>query len=161
MCGWYQYSPGSGNATRARVPPADGDRRLRLVRAVGAVVEAQAMPVHRRLEIALVDDVDLDLRALRHAQRRARDRAVVGQHAHVRVADALGDRRDPQLERPARRHVDDPGRAALRQPGRVLGEVVCCAHATSVLEGEAAAVRPRPDPPILVRWFPTAQPPVA
>ena len=138
--------PGVRERDRARVAPADRDRRLRLVRAVRAVVQAQAVPVHRRLEIALVDDVDLDLRALRHAQRRAGDRAVVGQHAHVRVADALGDRRDPQLECPARRDVDDLGRAALRQPGRVLGEVVCCAHATSVLEGEAAAVRPRRGP---------------
>ena len=47
--------------------PADGDRRLRLVRAVGAVVQAQAVPVHRRLQVALVDDVDLDLRALADA----------------------------------------------------------------------------------------------
>ena len=41
----------------------------------------------------------------------------------------------PQLERPARRDVDDPGRAALGQAGGVLGEVVCCAHAPQWVEG--------------------------
>jgi hypothetical protein len=71
------------------------------MRAVRAIVQAEAVPVHRRLKIALVDDVDLDLRALRHPNRGAGDRAVVGQHSHRRIADALGHRRDLQVERGA------------------------------------------------------------
>ena len=41
--------------------PADGDWLLRLVRAVVAVVEPEPVPVHRRLQVALVDDVDDEL----------------------------------------------------------------------------------------------------
>ena len=44
---------------------ADRDRRLRLVRAVVAVLDPQAVPMHGRLQVALVRDVDDDLRALR------------------------------------------------------------------------------------------------
>ena len=74
---------------------ADRDRRLRLVGAVVAVLEPQTVPVHRRLEVALVDDVDDELRALADAERRAGYRSVVGDHAHGVAADALGHRRDP------------------------------------------------------------------
>ena len=101
----------------ARVAPADGDRRLRLVRAVGAVVEAQAVPVHRRLEIALVDDVDLDLRALRHAQGRSWHRAVVGEHAHLGVADALPDAAMPSSN-------DPPGATSTISVARLSGRPV-------------------------------------
>jgi len=47
---------------------ADRDRRLRLVRAVVAVLQPQAVPMHGRFQIAVVDDVDLDLRALGDAE---------------------------------------------------------------------------------------------
>jgi hypothetical protein len=88
-----------GDARREAL--ADRDRRLRLVGAVVAVLQPQPVPVHGRLQVTLVDDVDLDLRSLRHPQRGARDRAVVGQHPHRRVAQLLGDRRDLQIERVA------------------------------------------------------------
>ena len=41
--------------------PADRDRRLRLMRAVVAVLQTQPVPVDGRLEVALVLDVDDDL----------------------------------------------------------------------------------------------------
>jgi hypothetical protein len=47
-----------------RVALADLDRRLRLVRAVVAVLEPQAVPVDGGLHVALVLDVDDDLGAL-------------------------------------------------------------------------------------------------
>ena len=40
---------------------ADRDRRLRLVRTVEAIFEPQPVPVDGLLEIALVDDVDVEL----------------------------------------------------------------------------------------------------
>src|SRR5215211_8864681 len=52
---------GVGERDAAREAAADLDRRLGLVGAVGPVVEAQAVPVDRRLEVALVDDLDVDL----------------------------------------------------------------------------------------------------
>ena len=108
-----------GKRDPVREAAADRDRRLRLVRAVVAVLQTQPVPVHGRLEVALVDDVDDELRALAHAQRRAGDRAVVGDHAHGVVADPLRDRRDPQLERVAVGELHDLGRRRLRKPGGV------------------------------------------
>ena len=63
---------------------ADRDRRLRLVRAVVAVLEPQSVPVHGRIDVAAVRDVHGDRRVLGHFQRRARDGAVIGEHAHSR-----------------------------------------------------------------------------
>jgi hypothetical protein len=54
--------------------------------------------VDGRLHVALVLDVDDDLRALLHLEDRPRDRVVVGQHPHGVLADALGDRPDPEAE---------------------------------------------------------------
>ena len=59
---------------------AHGHGLLRLVRAVVAVLDADPVPVHCGVEVALVDDVDDDLGALAHLERRARDGAVVGEH---------------------------------------------------------------------------------
>ena len=110
---------GIGEGDPVGEPAADRDRRLRLVRAVVAVLQAQTVPVDGRLEVALVDDVHDELRALRHAQRRAGDGAVVGDHAHGVVADPLRDRRDPQLERVAVGELHDLGRRRLREAGGV------------------------------------------
>ena len=108
---------------------ADGDRRLGLVRAVGAVVQAQAVPVHRLLQVAVVDDVDLDLRALADLQRRPGNRAVVGQHPHGGVAEPLAHRRDPQLKALTLGQLDKLGRSGGRQAAGVAWELVGgCAH---------------------------------
>ena len=46
--------------------PTDRDRRLGLVRhAVVVVLQPQPVPVHGRVKVAVVGDVDDDLRALR------------------------------------------------------------------------------------------------
>ena len=55
---------GERDACACSAPPT-GIGVLRLVRAVVAVVQPQPVPVHRRLQVALVVDVDDDLRALR------------------------------------------------------------------------------------------------
>ena len=94
---------------------ADRDRRLRLVRSVVAVLEPQAVPVHGRVEVAVVGHVDGDRRALRDPQRRAGDRAVVGEHPHRRVADPLLDRHDLELELVAVGELDQLGLARVRQ----------------------------------------------
>ena len=49
---------------------SDGDRRLCVMCPVVAVLESQAVPVHRRLEIALVRDVDRHGRAFGNLERR-------------------------------------------------------------------------------------------
>ena len=107
-----------GEGDPVREPAADRDRRLRLVRAVVAVLQAQPVPVDGRLEVALVDDVHDELRALAHAQRRAGDGAVVGDHPHGVVADPLRDRRDPELEGVAVGELHHLGRRRLRQGRR-------------------------------------------
>ena len=50
------------------------------------------------LHVALVLDVDDDLRALLDFENRPGDRAVVGQHPHDAVADALGHGPDAEVE---------------------------------------------------------------
>jgi hypothetical protein len=68
------------------------------MRAVEAVLTPQPVPVHGRLHVALVLDVDEDLGALCDPERRAGDGAIVGEHPHGHMADALGDRGDGQRE---------------------------------------------------------------
>ena len=92
---------------------ADRDRRLRLVRSVVAVLEPQPVPMDGRLQIAVVDDLDRDLRSLADAQRRTGDGAVVGEHAHSRVGELLRDGRDPQLDRVVVCDFDDLARDSL------------------------------------------------
>jgi hypothetical protein len=100
-------------------PLADSDRLLGLVRPVVAVVQTQAVPMDRGLQVALVLGVDDDLRPLGDLEGRARDRAVVGQHPHAGVSDALLDRCDPQVERIAVGQLHEVGPASGRQPLRV------------------------------------------
>ncbi len=110
-------------------PAADRDRRLGLMGAIGAVVQAQAMPVHRLLQVALVDDVDLDLRALADLQRRPGNRAVVGQHPHRGVAEPLAHRRDPQPKALTPSQLYELSRRGGRQAAGVAWELICgCAH---------------------------------
>ena len=103
---------------------AHRDRRLRLVGAVVAVLEPQTVPVNRRLEVAFVDDVDDELGALADANRRTGHRAVVGDHANGVVAEALRDRRDPQLEPVAVAELDDLRSGRLGQARRLRREVL-------------------------------------
>ena len=86
---------------------ADRDRRLRLVGAVVAVLEPQAVPVHGRIHVAAIRDVHCDRRVLRGLQGWAWNRAVVGEHAHGGIADLLLDRCDLELELVSVRELDD------------------------------------------------------
>ena len=126
---------------------ADRDRRLCFVRAVVAVVEPQPVPVDGVGEVALVRDVHRDARALADPQRRAGDRAVVGEHPQGVAADPLGDRRDREVDAPAAGDGHVPGRARLveaRRLGRegrcrvVVVIVVVVIHVT-LLGGQARA----------------------
>src|SRR5262249_50502665 len=58
----------------------DWDRRLRFMRPVVTILETQSMPMHGRVDVAVIGDLNGDRRALRHRQRRPRYGAVVGQH---------------------------------------------------------------------------------
>ena len=81
---------GVGEAEPVGELAADRDRRLGLVRhAVVPVVEAQPVPVDGGLDVGVVADADRDLGSLTDTERRAGDRAVVGEHAHPVVADCL------------------------------------------------------------------------
>ena len=120
---------------------ADWDRRLRLVRSLVAVLEPQPMPVDGALHVALVLDVDNDLRALLHFQRRPWNRAVVGEHPHRRVAELLGDRSDPQLEFVALGQLDDVGGAGLGKAGDLCREVIMCGAHAALLYSKPWVVR--------------------
>jgi hypothetical protein len=110
-------------------PPTDRDGLLGLVRhTVILIVQPQPVPVHRGLQVAVVGDVDDDLRTLPHPERGAGDRAVVGEHADGRVAEVLGYRPDGQLQGVAVGEVHDRRRPALRQAGRVGRKVVVRLH---------------------------------
>ena len=115
---------GVGEADASGEALADGHRLLRLVGPVVLVLKPQPVPVDRGLHVALVLGVDHDLRSLLHLQGRTGDGAVVAQHPHGRVAEPLGNRRDPQVELGTVGQLDDLGRCRLGQPGRVGGEVV-------------------------------------
>ncbi len=80
---------GVGELHLAAVAAADRDRQLGLVRdAVVAVLQPQAVPVHRRLHVAVVAGMHGDLRPLLDVQGRAGDGAVVGEHPQVGAAQS-------------------------------------------------------------------------
>ena len=56
------------------------------------------MPVHGRLQVAFVRDVDHDLGSFRDFQRRPRDRPVVGEHPHGVASELLGHGSDAQID---------------------------------------------------------------
>ena len=116
--------PRIGERDAGGEPLADRHRPLRLVRSVVAVLQAQSVPMDGGVHVALVLDVDHDLRALPHLQRRSGDRPVVGQHPDRGVAQALGDRSDPQVIAVTVGQLDKLGRARLGKPSRVCRELV-------------------------------------
>ena len=105
---------------------ANRDRRLRLVRAVVTVLEPQSVPVHGRIDVAAVRDVDGDRRVLGHFQRRAGDGAVVGKHAHDVVPDLLPDWCDLEIELVAVGELHDFGAAARPAAPRSSSETRRC-----------------------------------
>jgi hypothetical protein len=56
------------------------------------------MPVQRRFHVALIRDVDNQLRTLIDMQGRTGDRAVVREHPQHVAAEVLAHRRDLQTE---------------------------------------------------------------
>jgi hypothetical protein len=54
--------------------------------------------VHRRVHVALIDNVDNELRALPNPEYRTRDRPVIREHSYGRAADPFLHRRDPEIE---------------------------------------------------------------
>ena len=92
---------------------ADGDRGLGLVgHAVVGVLQPEAVPVHGGFVVAVVADPHRHLRALCHAQGRAGDGAVVGEHAHAGIAELVDDGGDAQVVGVAVAEFDDGARAA-------------------------------------------------
>src|SRR5206468_11116546 len=82
-------------------------------------------------QIGFVGDVDDDLRALTHTQRRTWDGTVVGEHAHGRIAELLRHRSDPQLEDSAVGDLHDLGIEAGGKAGGLGRKVVgggCAGH---------------------------------
>ena len=91
--------PGVGELELVGERPADRDRRLGLVRdPVVTVLQPQPVPVHGRLDIAVVAHLHGDLRPLIDVQDRAGDRPVVGEHAQLGAVDVLAHRADAQVE---------------------------------------------------------------
>ena len=134
-----------GERDARRVAPADRNGLLGLVRAVEAVLQTQPVPVDGRLHVALVLDVDKQLRPLGNPQGRAGDGAVVGEHPDRRVADALGHRRDAQREAVTVGELDGRSGGRRRQAGRLARELVCrSGHPVSLLvsgRGEAQSAK--------------------
>ena len=103
--------------------PPDRDRLLRLVRdPVVSVLQPQAVPVHGRLDVAVVGHVHGDLRPLIDVQGRAGYRAVVGEHPQLGVVEPLTHRADADREAIAVLEPDDLGLCDVRDTGRVRGE---------------------------------------
>jgi hypothetical protein len=75
--------------------------------------------VDRRLDIAVVGQVDGDLRPVVDVQRRAGDRAVVMEHPAVVAGNTLAYRSEAQLIRVAVARPDDRLRVCLGQAGGV------------------------------------------
>ena len=122
--------PGVREADLARVRPADRDRYLGLIRhPVVLVLQPQPVPVHGRLDIAVVPHLHGDLRPLIDVQDRAGDRPVVGEHAQLGAVDVLAHRADPQVQPVP---VGKPGHARaqhLRQSRRLGREQIVLASA--------------------------------
>src|SRR3954465_6349834 len=77
------------------------------------------MPMHGRVEVAAVLDLDLNLRAFRYAHRRTRNRSVVAKHPHDVLADLLRNRLDAQCEQLPVGQLNHFGRPRRGHPGRV------------------------------------------
>src|SRR6266704_5417018 len=92
--------------------------------AIEAVLQAQAVPMHRGFQIRLVGKMDGHFAALRHLQGGPGDRAVVGQHLDGELADALAHLFGPQFEDIVRLQDDDLGSDRVRKPRRVPRERV-------------------------------------
>ena len=128
---------GHVHAIRERLPHRD--RRLGVVRSVESVLEPKAVPVHGRLEVSVVRDVDSRRRPLRELQRRTRDRPVVGQHPHGRVADDLAHRGDLEADLVAVCELHELGSRRFRKAvGGVrkstrLRSPLLCAHLRRLL----------------------------
>src|SRR5215216_5526217 len=91
-------------------------RRLRLYRRpVVAVLQPEAVPVDGCLYVSVVGHPHGYLRALVDVQRRARDRTVVAEHAHLYVTDPLAHRVDAQVEAIAVVKADDARVRRLRE----------------------------------------------
>ena len=120
---------GVGHVHLVREALADRDRCLRVVGAVIAVLEPQAVPVNGGLEVAVVGDAHRRRRALGDLERRPRHRTVVRQHPHRRVADPLLDRDDLELELVPVGKLDQLGLAGLRKALGVARELDCRAVA--------------------------------
>jgi hypothetical protein len=123
--------PGVGELQLASERSADGDRLLRFVRdPVVAVLQPQAVPMHGRLDIAVVGDVHRDFGALVDVQGRARDRSVVGQHPEEIAGDAVAYRADATAEA---KGLPPVGRAPLHQ--RLAARESAWPHRPSTLTG--------------------------
>ena len=74
------------------------------------------------LHVASVLDVDGYLGALADFERRAGDGAVVGEHPHSGVPEALGDRRDAQLDLSPSDRSTSSGERACGSPATSVGK---------------------------------------
>jgi hypothetical protein len=96
------------------------------------------VPVHRRLQIGFVGDVDHDLRALTHTQGGAWDGTVVGKHPQGRIAELLRHRSDPQLKDIAVRHLHELGIDTGGKTGGLGREVLAGRRASHEATGAGA-----------------------
>ena len=112
--------PGVGGLDPIGELPADRDGGLGLVRhAVVTVLQPQPVPVDGGVEIPFVGDVDDDFAALLDFGCGTGDGAVIAQHPHGGVAEPLGHRADPQMQRVTVSQFQQRRLAGLWQPGRI------------------------------------------
>ena len=67
--------------------------------AVVLVLQPQPVPVHGGVQVAVVGDIDDDLRSLLDTKRGTGDRAVVAEHPNGAVAKPLGYRSNAKVNR--------------------------------------------------------------
>jgi hypothetical protein len=83
--------------------------------AVVAVLQTQSVPVHCRVQIAVIGDLDGDLAALLDLQRRPGNGAVVAQHPYGGFTQPLGHRLHAKIKSVAVGQLHDLRLAGFRE----------------------------------------------
>jgi hypothetical protein len=77
------------------------------------------MPVHGRVQVTLIRDMDNDLGALSDLEGGTGDGAVVAQHADGAVAEPFGDGPDVEVQGAAVGQLQQCRPSGLGQPGGI------------------------------------------
>jgi hypothetical protein len=75
--------------------------------AVIAIIQPKPMPVDGGFQLRIIGEMDRDFRALSYLQGWTRNRAIIGKHFDIGVADLFADDRGTEVEGIAIFQFDD------------------------------------------------------